>query len=157
MGNTLSKEAELKFNEETLRDLDIPDLFVNVWLYNYFFKHKPCLACDTFSYLCEKNLKEKWSEDWGEYDFEIGKFKKCDSTFINISNYSNANKWRILDELIEKIKNELLFNCKLVVKKGVCVKFLVLFQPRFFYFEMAENQVIDFDQMTFQQKKRSYY
>ena len=46
-------------------------------------------------------LKEVWCNDWGDFDFVVGKIKSCDKTFINMNNYSEANKWAILDELIK--------------------------------------------------------
>ena len=99
MANVLSKETDLRFNKQSFRELDAPDLFVNLWSNNYCKKHKPCFACDTYSQYCEEILKEIWREEWGNFD-SVEKIKNCDQDFININNYSTATKWGILDELI---------------------------------------------------------
>ena len=80
-------------------ELDAPDLFINLWSYNYYKKNKPSFACDTYSRYCEEILKEIWREEWGNFD-SVEKIKNCDQDFININNYSTATKWGILDELI---------------------------------------------------------
>ena len=99
MAKVLSKEANLKFTKESFRELDVPDLFINLWTYNYFEKHKPCIACDTYSRYCEEILKEIWCSDWGNFDLVVERLKKCNQAFININNYSSSAKWSILDEL----------------------------------------------------------
>ena len=101
MDNVVSKEADLKFNKQSLRELSAPNNFINLWLYNYFDMHKPCFTCYTYSQYCKDVLKEVWCNDWGDFDFVVGKIKSCDKTFINMNNYSEANKWAILDELIK--------------------------------------------------------
>ena len=106
MANDQSKEVNLKFSKESFREQSAPDNFINLWKYNYFVNHKPCIACDTYSRYCEEVLKEVRCDDWGKFDFVIEKIKKCDSDFININNYSESNKWKILDDL--KIKNNLI-------------------------------------------------
>ena len=109
MGN-LSKEANLKFTKENFRELDALDLLINLWTYNHFEKHKPCLACDTYSRYCKEVLKEIWCEDRGNFDFVVERLKKFDETFININNYSECTKSGILDKLIEINKKRI--NCK---------------------------------------------
>lgn len=104
MANVSSKESDLKFNKQAFRKLSAPNNFMNLWLYNFFEKHKPCFTCDTYSKYCEEVLKEVWCADWGDYDFVVEKIKNCDENFVNINNYSEINKWGILDELIKKNK-----------------------------------------------------
>ena len=98
----LSKETVLKFNKQTFRELSAPNNFLNLWIYNYFGKLKPCFTCKTYSRYCEEVLREVWCADWGDIDFVLGKIKSCDESFINLTNYSDSNKWGILDELIKK-------------------------------------------------------
>ena len=43
MATVFSKQTDLKFNKQSFRELDAPDLFINLWTYNYFKKHKSCL------------------------------------------------------------------------------------------------------------------
>ena len=90
MANLLS--VNLRFLEENFRELDAPNLFVNLWTYNCFKMHKPCIICDTYFRFCEKILKERWCDDWGNFDSVVEKIKNCDGTFININNYSKAIK-----------------------------------------------------------------
>ena len=96
--------SNLRFNKQTFKELSVPDNFLNLWIYNYFVKHKPCVTCDTYSKYCEEVLKEQWCNDWGDYDFVIGKIKSCDKTFIDFGLFSESNKWLVLDKLIEKNK-----------------------------------------------------
>ena len=79
MANSLS--ANLRFSEEDFRELDASDLFINLWTHNYYKKHKPCLACDTYSRFCKKILKERWCDDWGNFDLVVEKIKKNRSNF----------------------------------------------------------------------------
>ena len=102
MANLLSKESNLKFNKQTFRELSAPYNFINLWIYTYFEKHKPCFTCDTYSKYREEVLKEVWCNDWGDFDFVVKKIKNCDKSFINLHNYSEGNKWGILDKLIKK-------------------------------------------------------
>ena len=99
MANSLS--ANLKFSEEDFRELDASDLFINLWTFNYYKKLEPCITCDTYSRFCKKILKERWCDDWGNFDLVVEKIKKTDQTFININYYSESNKWFIIDNLIE--------------------------------------------------------
>ena len=109
----LSKETVLKFNKQTFRELSAPNNVLNLWIYNYFEKHKPCFTCETYSRYCKEVLREVWCADWEDIDFVLGKIKNCNKSFSNLTNYSDSNKWGILDELIKKIVN----NCKKSVSK----------------------------------------
>ena len=97
-----SKEANLLFSEEDFRELDAADLFINLGTYNYFKKHLPCTSCNAYSHFCEKILKERWCDEWGNFDSVMEKIKKTDKSLINVNNYSTATKWGIIDELINK-------------------------------------------------------
>ena len=59
MANSLKKESNLKFTKQDFRELSVPDNILNVWVYNYFDKHKPCFTCDVYSKHCEEVLKEE--------------------------------------------------------------------------------------------------
>ena len=64
MANSLSKEANLKFTYQDFRCMYAPDLFINIWTYNYLTDHFPCLACETYSNYCKNISKEIWCEEW---------------------------------------------------------------------------------------------
>ena len=101
MANSLSK---LKFSYEDFRGLDAPELFINLWTYNYVNDHMPCLACESYSNYCEKALKEIWRFAWGDLETVVGKIKKCDKNFIDISNFLSYTNWEIINILINKNK-----------------------------------------------------
>ena len=90
MENSLSKESNLKFTKQDFRELSTPNNILNVQIYNYFDKHKPCFTCDTYSKYCEEVFKEEWRDDWG--DFVIGKIKNCDKSFFDLNRYSEITK-----------------------------------------------------------------
>ena len=94
--------ANLRFSEESFRELNAPDLFINLWIYNYFKEHKPCISCNTYFRFCEKILKERWCDHWGNFELVVEKIKNTDKTFININKYSSLTKWGIIDGLINK-------------------------------------------------------
>ena len=98
----MAQSKTLKFNSKDFEELDTPNLFINLWTYNYFDKHKPCLACDTYSDYCEKILRSRWEKQWCDCDFVINEIKKCDEKFLNISNYSSKPRWGIIKELVKK-------------------------------------------------------
>ena len=104
MENSLIRESDLKFTKQNFRESSVPDNILNIWIYNYFDKHKPCFTCDVYPKYCEEVLKEEWRDDWGDFDFVIGKIKNCDKSFIDLNRYSEITKWGILDELIKKNK-----------------------------------------------------
>ena len=104
MENSLRKKSDLKFTKQDFRELSVPDNILNVWIYNYFDKHKPCFTCDTYSKYCEEVLKEEQLDDWGDFDFVIGKIKNYDKNFVDLNRYSEITKWEILDELFKKNK-----------------------------------------------------
>ena len=55
------------------------------------------MACETYSAYCVQALREKWEADWGDFEFAVGKFKKCDKSFIDIGQFSSANMYLIID------------------------------------------------------------
>ena len=83
--------SNLRFNKQSFKELSVPDNFLDLWIYNYFVKHKPCATCDTYSKYCEEVLKEQWCKDWGDYDFVIRKIKSCNKTFIDLGLFSESN------------------------------------------------------------------
>ena len=95
-----SNSKELKFNLDTFRELCAPDLIINIWSYNSEPVHQPtCVACKTYCDYCVQALRERWEADWGDFEFAVDKFKKCDKSFIDIGQYSSANMHLINDFL----------------------------------------------------------
>ena len=106
MTNTLSKEIPLKFTKNNFREMDTPDLLINIWTCNYYKPH--CEMCNACKIYCEwyvEILAERWDEEkCGEINIAIEKILKNDEHFININLYSKETKWGIIDELIKKNK-----------------------------------------------------
>ena len=89
---------ELKFTLDTFRELCVPDLIINIWSYNSKPVHQPaCMACKTYCDYCMQALREKWEADWGDFEFTVDKFKKCNKSFIGIGQYSCANMHLTID------------------------------------------------------------
>ena len=101
----MAESENLKFSSKDFQELDSPNLFTNLWIYNYFNKHKPCVTCDTYSDYCEEILRSRWEPLLAHCDFVIDKIKKCDENFFkfsNISNFSNKNRWEIIKQFVKK-------------------------------------------------------
>ena len=98
--------SKVKFTIEDFRQLNVADNLINLWSYNYLKIHpKSCFICKTYSNFCEMVLKEQWNPDWGNLKFVIKKIKDNDKTFIDISKFSSATRWEIIDILKKKKKN----------------------------------------------------
>ena len=64
-----------RFLRESLADLNIEDLIINLWDLNYFRCHrKRCMPCESNQYLIIKILKQCWQEEWGKVDFVLEQF-----------------------------------------------------------------------------------
>ena len=85
--------------------MDTRDLFINIWSYSYNLKKKKCKLCHIYRQYCSKILKERWEEEWGNF-FKIMKkiYNNDDDNFINLGEYSSAQKHLIVKDLkcIEK-------------------------------------------------------
>ena len=107
MANTLSREIPLKFTKNDFREMDTPNLLINIWTYNYYKPHcQNCNACKIYTEWNVEILAERWKEEWGDMNNVVEKLKKNDKDFININNYSGDSRWGIINELI--IKNKIV-------------------------------------------------
>ena len=110
----------LKFSLEDFQKLDVPDLIINIWSYNWL-QHLPCDTCYRYSVWCEQILKEKWKLEYGDFDFAVEKFKKNDRTFVNVGNFSSTNKNDII--ILLKQKNKMIYFFSVYFfKKGFNIK-----------------------------------
>ena len=93
MVNTLSREVLLKFTKSDFREMDTPNLLINVWTYNYYKPHcQNCNACEIYTEWNVKILAERWKEEWGDMNNAVEKLKKNDKDFININNHSEDSR-----------------------------------------------------------------
>ena len=97
-----------KFKYQDFKILDTGNLFINIWSYNYNLKNiskKNCQFCNIYRQYCPKILKERWEEEWGDFNKIMKKiYNNDDENFINLAEYSSAQKNLIVKHLknIEK-------------------------------------------------------
>ena len=93
MANTLSREIPLKFTKHNFREMDTPNLLINVWTYNYYKPHcQNCNACKIYADWNVEILAKRWKEEWGNMNNAVEKLKKNDKDFVNINNYSEDSR-----------------------------------------------------------------
>ena len=97
-----------KFKFEDFKILDTGDLFINTWSYSNNLKNnrkKNCKLCKIYRYYCYQILKERWEDEWGNFDQIMKKIYNNDTdNFIDLSEYSSSQKHLIIKDLkiIEK-------------------------------------------------------
>ena len=97
--------STLKFNLDSFRELDAPNLIINAWSYSdHLSRHKNCTVCKTYLEYNLKALKGKWRREWGDFNYIMSKITKNDRVFLDVSKYSSADRYLIIDFLI-KIQN----------------------------------------------------
>ena len=88
------------FLRESLADLNIEDLIINLWGLNYFKCHrKRCMSYESNPYLTIKILKQRWQEEWGKVDFVLEQIKNCNEQFIDLEYLKNHRRKSVLNEL----------------------------------------------------------
>ena len=88
------------FLRESLADLNIEDLIINLWSLNYFKCHrKKCILCEGNQYLTIKILKQRWQENRGKADFVLEQIKNCNEQFIDLEYLQKHKRESILNEL----------------------------------------------------------
>ena len=93
MATTLLREIPLKFTKSDFREMDTPNLLINVWTYNYYKPHcQNCNACKIYADWNVEILAERWKEEWGNMNNAVEKLKKNDKDFVNINNYSEDSR-----------------------------------------------------------------
>ena len=93
MATTLLREIPLKFTKNDFREMDTPNLLINVWTYNYYKPHcQNCNACKIYADWNVEILAERWKEEWGNMNNAVEKLKKNDKDFVNINNYSEDSR-----------------------------------------------------------------
>ena len=69
------------------RELDAPNLIINIWTYNdREFVLPCCTVCFIYSEWYTVTLKEKCQEEWGDFDFVVEKLKNNDRSFVDLEN-----------------------------------------------------------------------
>ena len=74
--------------------LDAADLIINLWDDG----HKgSCHTCKKFSHMSVQDLKKKWNEDWGDFDYLVKKLLEGDEQFFDPDKSSSKTKQQIMD------------------------------------------------------------
>ena len=67
-------------------------------LYNEDKEHTKIFSiCKAYSEFAIKALREKWQEDWGDFDYLVTKLRENNKQYINTSRYSSENMHEIID------------------------------------------------------------
>ena len=84
--------------------------------------HQPaCLACKTYCEYCIQALREMWEEEWGDFEFAVGKFKTCDKSFLDTGQFQSENMHLIIDFLKKHNKKKKNYCILILLQKiGVC-------------------------------------
>ena len=78
--------------------LNAPQLIMNISLYNENKEHKEiCSICKAYIEFSIEALKEKWQEDWGDFEYLVTKLTENNRQYINTSRYSSENMHEIID------------------------------------------------------------
>ena len=67
---------EMKFLLSTSRQLDLPNLLIDVWSYSEGCNTKDCLICPQYLEWSIQAAKEKWSPDFKDFNYIIDNLKK---------------------------------------------------------------------------------
>ena len=92
-----------KFNCNHFELLDTGDLFINIWSYSDNLKNvckEKCKLCNIYRQYCTKILKGRWQKQWGNFNKVMKKiYNNDDNDFINLAEYSSAQKHLIVENL----------------------------------------------------------
>ena len=73
---------------------DAAELVIYIWNTEH---RDSCATCQKYSQLSVKALKNRWQEDWGDFDYLVKKLLQKDELFIDPSKYSTETKHQIID------------------------------------------------------------
>ena len=84
--------ADLKFSLNSFRQLDLPNLLINIWDY----ANKPdCPICKQYLKWCITAAKEQWENAFINFDFVINALKKQNRNWYDLGKISSANRNKI--------------------------------------------------------------
>ena len=82
---------DLKFSLYSFRQLDLPNLLINIWDYADK-RHDDCPICKQYSKCCVIAAKEKWSSNFIDFDFVINNLKKQNKKWFDVGKLSPASR-----------------------------------------------------------------
>ena len=84
--------ADLKFSLNSFRQLDLPNLLINIWDY----ADKPnCPICKQYQKWCITAANEQWEKDIIDFDFVINTLKKQNKHWFDFGKISSENRNQI--------------------------------------------------------------
>ena len=86
------------FTKEDFMELDVPNLVINIW---NFSNHEKCEQCFLYMNYNINALKEKWSEQYIDFDFLINVLNKRDKNFYDFVKVWGDEK-NIIYKIIQK-------------------------------------------------------
>ena len=102
--------ADLKFSLNSFRQLDLPNLLINIWDY----ADKPnCPICKQYQKWCITAANEQWEKGFIDFDFAINTLKKQNKNWFDFGKISSENRNQIY-VVISKEKKSIrnIFVCK---------------------------------------------
>ena len=79
----------LKFSKQSFRELELPDLLLNVWCYA---DQPNDLICVQYQQWCVEVVKGRWRSQYLDFDYAIENLGKPNKKFYNFCNISSADK-----------------------------------------------------------------
>ena len=81
--------SNYKFLVESFRQLDLPNLLINIWSY----ANKPvCPMCNQYQKYCIQAAKEQWLSSFIDLDFVIQNLKRQNKRFFDFGKISSQDR-----------------------------------------------------------------
>ena len=93
--------TELKFSLDTFCQHDLPNLLINIWDYAYHINEKSCIVCQTYQGWCIVAAREKWLDQFINFDFIINNLQKQNRNWVDFDTFSSATRNQILYHLLK--------------------------------------------------------
>ena len=82
----------MKFSLNSFRQLDLPNLLINIWDY----ADKPnCPICKQYQKWCITAANEQWEKEFIDFDFAINTLKKQNKNWFDFGKISSENRNQI--------------------------------------------------------------
>ena len=89
--------SEKNFSLSTFRQLDLPDLLIDVWSYSELCNTKSCSICPQYLEWSIQAAKQKWSLDFKDFNYIIDNLKKRNKNWFDVSKLSPETKDKLYD------------------------------------------------------------
>ena len=96
--------TELNFSLSDFRQDDLPNLLIDIWHYAYCIKETGCNVCQTYQDYCIVASREKWKDEFIDFDFAFDNLQKQNTNWVNFDNFSLATRNEIFIHLLKEKK-----------------------------------------------------